>query len=430
MRETDPNFYLLMNSAETESSEIKLENIPTQASPDRANALFTRGATTDRIREIQAPYFELIRSGLSEAALQESAKRTNETLMTNRSKPFAALESKLIALMAPLGHLYRTEADINNAITKLKRNYIENGGQDFKPELVNKYFPTARGLFNALDCYRFRSRAPLAPNLKRSIFLQAELDAKSDTDFVEVVYDDSSDLLKISELNFIQVKSSAIKPEELASIQRKHEMLAQDLASNLEKAQQRFYPEVEFKSQEEKDEALINIGLEMSVSQNDPDHKTNSIDVMNAIVQTQIKNSLLENRSRNAPVRLEVKVIFDATKILEQLNEEESWLIFYQDSIQHLKDLKPQKAAHWLKEMKRLIDKDPNSSEHLKTIIYKIIAELPADQKSAFDKILLPQVVPIESISSITTIGRKEVPNGKKPLSLDKKRLMVMRKAA
>lgn len=424
MREFAPNLSLLVEQDEESIEEYQLEELPKHPSAERASALFSRGQSTEKTRQIQSQYFDLIREGVKEIENKSSAKNS-EIIMSNKAKPFAQLESKLLALLAPLEGMYRSEKDITDAIKKLQVNFQESdkmGSLDARK--IAESFPTGRGLYNALKCYRDRMKAPLPPNTSRMIYMQSELDAKADADFIEVLYQiNELEELTVQELNFIQVKSSDVTADKLASIQRRHADVAHNLAENLERLNERFYPELKFKDEEDRAETLFASVLVMLELKEDE----NPLARLNRCIGMVSENKPNAEQSKNGAIRFEASAILQLGQTLEVVGTEEDWLIFYTGLKAKYKQYTPAKAAQSLKELNRKIEEDKDTYPHLIHLVKQIEATLPPD---AIKKASTPHITPIKNINSITTIGSKVVPNGIKRIDLPNSQKYMVHRAA
>jgi hypothetical protein len=412
MREFSPNFSLLVESGDESTHEYNLDQLPQNSSMERANALFGRGKSDEKIRALQSQYFELITEGMKQVQARGTGKGS-EIVLSNQSKPFAKLETKLLALLAPLENLYRSEQDITEAIKKLQHNFqAQNSGLDSK--LILDAFPKGRGLYNALKCYRDRLKAPLPEGSKRMIYLQPELDAKADTDFIEIMYkmDEMQELI-VQELNFIQVKSSDVSPSTLDSIQRKHQELAAELSQDLSRLNERFYPEIKFKDEEERSEILFASILELVT----PVEGETPLARLDRCINLMPGNKTNSNWSKNGPTRFEADAISQLAFTLEAVGSEEDWLLFYNGLRDKYKKYTPIKAAQSLKEIRRHIEKDPSKYPHLIHNVELLEATLPPETVKS---VSTPHITKIEKIQSVTTVGSKTVPGGIKTLGTDK----------
>ncbi len=426
-RESSPNFALLIEQGDEPIQEYSLEQLPSYGSSEKALALFSRGQTTDKVKQIQSQYFELIKAGVKNADLRGSGKGS-EIVLSNQSKPFAQLEAKLLALLAPLENLYKSEKDVEDAIKKMRQNYqgfAEQKGFDLDSKSIAGSFPTGRGLFNALKCYRDRLKAPLPPDTERMLYLQTELDAKADADFIEVLYKlNAMKELEVQELNFIQVKSSEVPPNKLATIQRKHEQLAKELAQDLTRLNERFYPEIKFGDAEERGEILLSSVMEL-VTTKEGETPTARLD---RCIGMMSHKKTTDNWSKNGPIRFEAGAITQLGATLESLGSEEDWLMFYGGLRDKYKQYTPIKSAQSLKEIRRQLEMAPTQYTHLENIVNQLEATLPPEiLKTA----TTPHLTKIQKVQSITTIGSKVVPGGQKDITdhTGKPKYMVHRAA-
>ncbi len=428
-RESHPNFSIItepqFSSPEQEEyREFSLEKLPTKGNPDRASALFGANTVrTEKIKEAQKPFFELMRTAMLEAQTFKSSKEKKEIALTFKSKYFAQLETRLLGLLAPLEHLYRNEKDVSDAILKMKSNFQKS---EFKEGIdattMRDFYSSGKGLFSALSCYRSRLKMPLTEGQKKLIYLQSELDAKADADFIEVIYSDRAKDISIDELNFIQVKSSAAGASDLSSIQRRHEGLAQELAGNIERLNNRYYPEVAFSSQDEFAEIMLNSFVELT--SNDPDKKQDPIKKLNSALKIVTEDIRTTSLSNNGPIRLEANKIRNLALIMESASNEEEWLILYESLKQKFAVYTDTTAIQSLLEMRKEINRDPESYPHFSKMVDQFLSTFPAIKvKSA----QLPNISKIHKIQSITTVGNKTVPNGTKEIGTKDSKYMVYR---
>jgi len=152
--------------------------------------------------------------------------------------------------------LHRIQVGITEYLRKHPRkNPI--GAEDIDQQIRLR----ARGLESMVIFLHARSSERLPEGANRRFYTQTRLDARFSTDVIEVIEREAGDVTEISELNFIQVKSSDPAPAQVRDMQRAHSEIWHELWGGLEDANQRAIESFRLSPEQLHDRVLDLLGI-------------------------------------------------------------------------------------------------------------------------------------------------------------------------